>query len=321
MNKNLRKWIEQFREWAVYAVTFTFLLVAIRLLEDKPPLKGIVESLHSSKFLGILQNLSILAVVILFFKEAPARKKTEQYEAWRVINSAYGQRTSGGRIQALQDLNNNKVSLAGLTADKAYLGGICLKGADLRYANLQGANLRYANLWGADLRNANLQQADMIYADLRKANLRYANFQGEGTNLSYANLQEAYLRNANFQEAYLWNANLQGSDLSYANLQETDLRYANLEGANLSYANFQRADLSPANLQNVNLQGTDLRDADLRSVQNLSPEQVKLARNWEHGKYNEALHTQLGLPLLITKATEDTEDFYPPSDLFHPPFD
>jgi uncharacterized protein YjbI with pentapeptide repeats len=332
MNEKLRKWIERLREWAFYAVMFAFLLAAIHLFENQPPFKGIVESLSNSKFLGTLQNLSILALVILFFKEAPDRKKREQYEAWRVINSAYGQRTSGGRIQALQDLNNDKVSLAGLTADKAYLAGINLKKADLKYANVQETNLRYANLQGSELRNANLQKADLIYADFRGANLSYANLQGEGTNLSYANLQGANLRHANLQGAYLWSANLQGADLSYANLQETDLSYANLHGAKLRHANFRRADLSPVNLQKVDFQGADLWDADLRSAENLSPEQVKLAKNWEQAKYNEAFRTKLGLPMLVTKGTEEesnvdelsvdshspftADDSYPPTDLF-----
>lgn len=340
MKENMHNWIVRLKEWAMYVVTFTFLLLAIHLLENKTPLKALLASLGNSRFLSILESLSILAIVILFFKEAPDRKKRDQYEAWRVINSAYGQRTSGGRIQALQDLNSDKVSLAGLTAERAYLAGISLKGADLRYANLQEANLRSANLQNSDLRNANLQKAELIYADFWGANLKYANLQGEGTNLSYANFQEADLRSANLQEAYLWSANLQKADLSYANFQGTDLSYANLQGANLSHANFQQADLSPANLQKVNLQGTNLRNTDLRNAQNLSSEQVKLARNWQQAKYDEAFCTQLGLTKLVTKQTEDTqqennvdkqvaasnpplttEDFYPPTDLFFPSSD
>ncbi|BAY15514.1 pentapeptide repeat-containing protein [Nostoc sp. HK-01] len=295
MRERLRKWIQDFQEWIIFAVIFVLSIVVIRVFEDKPPFKSIVESLISSKFIGTLQDLSILAAVILYFRETPSRKKQAHYEAWRVINSAYGQRASGGRIQALQDLNDDGVSLAGLTADKAYLAGINLKGADLRDANLEGTNLKNACLQEIDLRNANLQQADLRYANLERANLRNANLQGQSTNLSYTNFQNAYLSHANFQLAYLWSANLQGADLSYANLQEADLSYANLQGANLKYANFQSADLSPTNLEKANFQGADLQNADLRDAQNLNPEQVKLARNWEHAKYDEALRMQLGL--------------------------
>ncbi|MBU7581395.1 MAG: pentapeptide repeat-containing protein [Nostoc sp. TH1S01] len=295
MRERLRKWIQDFQEWIIFAVIFVLSIVVIRVFEDKPPFKSIVESLISSKFIGTLQDLSILAAVILYFRETPSRKKQEHYEAWRVINSAYGQRASGGRLQALQDLNNDGISLAGLTAEKAYLAGINLKGADLRDANLEGTNLKNACLQEIDLRNANLQQADLRYANLEGANLRNANLQGQSTNLSYTNFHNAYLSHANFQLAYLWSANLQGADLSYANLQEADLSYANLQGANLKYANFQGADLSPTNLDKANFQGADLQNADLRDAQNLNPEQVKLARNWEHAKYDEALRMQLGL--------------------------
>ncbi|AFY44295.1 pentapeptide repeat-containing protein [Nostoc sp. PCC 7107] len=295
MRERLHKWMQQFQEWIIFALIFVLSIVVIRVFEDKPPFKSIVQSLTSSQFIGTLQDLSILAVVILYFRETPSRKKQAHYEAWRVINSAYGQRASGGRLQALQDLNNDGVSLAGLTADKAYLAGINLKGADLRDANLEGTNLKNACLQEIDLRNANLQQADLRYANLEGANLRNANLQGQSTNLSYTNFQNAYLSHANFQLAYLWSANLQSADLSYANLQEADLSYANLQGANLKYANFQGADLSPTNLEKANFQGADLQNADLRDAQNLNPEQIKLARNWEHARYDEALRMQLGL--------------------------
>lgn len=295
MRERLRKWIQDFQEWIIFALIFVFSIVAIRFLEDKPPFKSLVGSLVSSEFMGTLQDISILAAVILYFRETPSRKKQEHYEAWRVINSSYGQRASGGRLQALQDLNNDGVSLAGLTADKAYLAGINLKGADLRDANLQGTNLKNACLQDIDLRNANLQQADLRYANLEGANLRNANLQGQSTNLSYTNFQHAYLSHINFQSAYLWSANLQGADLSYANLQEADLSYANLQGANLKYANLQGADLSPTNLEKANFQGADLQNTDLRDAQNLNPEQVKLARNWEHARYDEALRIQLGI--------------------------
>lgn len=295
MNKQRRKWINRLVEWATYVLMFTGMIAAIRFLEDKPPVDRLVDALSGSKFIGTLQNISILAIVILYFKEAPARKKQAQYEAWRVINSAYGQRASGGRIQALQDLNGDHESLAGLTANKAYLAGISLVGSDLRDANLRGANLRHATLRYADLRYANLQQADLRYADLQEVNLRNATLQGEQTNLSYAHLQAAHLNYANAQSAYLWSANLQGANLSYANFQGTDLSYANLQDADLSYADFQQADLSPVNFLRTKLQGADLRGADLRDAQNLCPEQVKLARNWEFALYDPAFQLQLGL--------------------------
>jgi hypothetical protein len=93
-------------------------------------------------------------------------RKAANYQPWQVVNSAQGKGGSGGRIDALQDLNRNEVSLAGVQLDGAWLEGLSLPGADLRRASLRGANLR-----GADLRRANLERADLRGADLTGAHL------------------------------------------------------------------------------------------------------------------------------------------------------
>jgi pentapeptide repeat protein len=92
-------------------------------------------------------------------KAAEIARKAANYQAWQVVNTAQGKGGSGGRIDALQDLVRNQVSLAGVQLD----------GADMRLATLKHANLR-----GADLRNANLEQADLTGADLTGANLSHA---------------------------------------------------------------------------------------------------------------------------------------------------
>jgi len=119
---------------------------------------------------GVL--ISGAVAIYRYFKEAPIRKKQEHYQAWQMINSAIEQEGSGGRIDALQDLNKDKVSLKGLTAKKAYLIGIILKKADLQEANLQEAKLQEAKLQEAYLQGANLQQANLMGANLQGADLR-----------------------------------------------------------------------------------------------------------------------------------------------------
>jgi hypothetical protein len=42
---------------------------------------------------------AILVVVIFWFAERGERQKAKQYQAWQVINSAHGQKSSGGRYR------------------------------------------------------------------------------------------------------------------------------------------------------------------------------------------------------------------------------
>jgi hypothetical protein len=161
--------------------------------------------------LEVLEYLSVLSVlfaVIFYFAESGDRQKQKHYQAWQVINTAQGKGGSGGRIEALQELNLDHVPLVGVSAAGAFLQGI----------QLRGANLFRADLEAVDLRDANLQAVDLEYANLRSANFRQANLSG------------AKLAGAVLEDADLVNADLDGADLRGANLENADLRNANLQG-------------------------------------------------------------------------------------------
>jgi Pentapeptide repeats (8 copies) len=133
--------------------------------------------------------ITVIVAALTYFWEAPEREKEKHYQAWQAINTAQGQGGSGGRKEALQDLNDDKQSLVSLTVPDAFLKGIDLVGAELDYANftratLTGANLREASLKGADLRNVNM--GDSASDDTGNANL-------EGANLENADAREADL--------------------------------------------------------------------------------------------------------------------------------
>jgi Pentapeptide repeats (8 copies) len=122
--------------------------------------------------LGIAPKFAILFVGARFLLEIPQREKQAKYQAWGVVHTAYGQKVSGARISALEDLLNQGESLAGLSLEnEANLAGIDLSKANLRGANLYGADLCGANLCGADLRGANLRGVDLYDANLSDANL------------------------------------------------------------------------------------------------------------------------------------------------------
>lgn len=199
------------------------------------------------------ESIAIVAAVVFFFKEAPSRKAQKHYEAWQVIDHAAAAKvpTSYARIQALQDLNEDGVSLRGLNLPRAHLQEINLQNAMLVNADLHDADLVRANLRAADLSRANLHGALLIDADLRGATLVDA-------------------------------------DLGSAILGIADLRGADLMDANLMEANLIDADLSKTNLQGANLSSADLSNADLRDARHLTPEQVKSARCWEKALYDKA---------------------------------
>ena len=217
--------------------------------------------IRQSVLLNIVEGFSILVAVWLFFLETPERDKKAHYEAWKTIDSAHGLRNSYARLQALEDLNSDRISLSGFNAPEA----------DLRDIDLSGADLSHAYLSGADLSNANLSHA----------------------NLSHANLVETKLSNAN-----LSNSLLTGANISYANLIESNLQSVDFVGANIIGANFVRSNLAQAYFGDVNFNHCRLNDANLQKtkffgVENLTVEQIKTGKNWSEGIYDAKMLTRL----------------------------
>jgi len=165
--------------------------------------------LSNWSFLEVLEYLgsfSILIAVIFYFSESGDRLKQKHYQAWQVINTAQGKGGSGGRVEALQELN----------ADGVPLVGVDVSGAFLQSIHLQGARLVRSNFSGADLRDS-----DFAFADFSDANLRSVNFR-------QSNLHNAHFQHVHLDYADLWGADLSGADLSGAEIDSVDLRFANL---------------------------------------------------------------------------------------------
>lgn len=203
------------------ALEVLFLIGMIRLFDLTPVGKAFLTWLSIGSFLEIIEGVSVLVAVFIYIKEAPERQKRSHYEAWKVIDAAHGRRNSYARIQALQDLNED---------------GISLRGLDIPRANLREINLRKANLLGANFHKADLLEANLYKADLRAANLQQSNLQR-------ANLKKADLRATNLLEANLLGADLQEANLKAAELKDAKLRAVNFRDANLLGANLLNADL------------------------------------------------------------------------------
>jgi Pentapeptide repeats (8 copies) len=169
-------------------------------------------------FLQVLEYLgsfSVLVAVIFWFSESGRRVEQRHYQAWQVINTAQGKGGSGGRIEALEELNADHVPLTGVDVSSAFLQGI----------RLTGARLARSSFGSTDLRNSDLHAADFTWADLHFANLRNSN-----------------LERVAFDHANLSDSDLTGSDLAASRFDGADLsaivwqRIAAIRGANLAGA-------------------------------------------------------------------------------------
>jgi hypothetical protein len=202
-----RKWTTPF-----YALEWFWELLAYRL--------SVWKFLH---MLYYLRTLGIIVAVAFYFSESGDRLKQKHYQAWQVINTAQGKGGNGGRLDALQELNEDRVPLVGVDVSGAFLQGL----------HLEKANLARGNLNSADVRNAVLPSIDLSDADLRSANFRDCN-----------------CRNASFRGATLDDADFSGTDLSSvdfsgATLVNADLHNADLRGADWAHlANIKGANIA-----------------------------------------------------------------------------
>jgi hypothetical protein len=183
-------------------------------------------ALSNWTFLEVLEYLgrfSVLVAVIFYFSESGNRLKQKHYQAWQVINTAQGKGGSGGRIDALQELNADKVSLDGVDVTSAALQGI----------QLRNAKLHRANFSSADLRNSDFTGSNFSLADLNSANLR-------NTVLDHAIFLEADLQDSDLNGSSFVGANLGGAALDDADLRGADLRdiqwqhLKSIKGANIA---------------------------------------------------------------------------------------
>lgn len=161
-------------------------------------------------FLEVIESLStfsVLVAVAFYFADSGNRVKQRHYQAWQVINTAQGKGGSGGRIEALQELNHDNVPLIGVDASFAFLKGV----------NLRGARLSRCMLQSSDLRDSDLANADLTFCNLRSANLR-----------------DSSLNGTQMQDTDLTSADLNGTNLSGATLDRADLTQVDLRNADLN---------------------------------------------------------------------------------------
>ncbi|WP_138502117.1 pentapeptide repeat-containing protein [Nostoc sp. PA-18-2419] len=166
------------------------------------------------------------------------------------------------------------------------------------YLNIVEKEIKISNSW-KDFNNVKGQKyhwkRTKALVELVELGQSLANKDFSDIDLSNANLSNANFKNANFKNANLTGVELSNTELSYAKLSGVKLSDANLSDAELVGATLSNANLSNANLSNANLSNANLSNANLSNANNLTPEQVKSAKNWEYAKYNQDFRAKLGL--------------------------
>jgi len=253
-----------------------------------------------------------------YLYDAENRTKQKQYQAWQVINTAQGKAGQGGRIQALQDLNEDGVPLDRIDLTDAKLDSIQLPGARLAgavldnvsfvNANLRRAYLRetharrvnfdHAILDGVNLQSAWLVGASFAHAHVKKGHMWLANLDSSvlmrtrfdrsalarasfrGAILDLVDFPGAGLSSAKFDSTECMGTNFAGADLRFASLVACNLSVANFDSADLRYATLDSADLSGAFLAYANLDAANVRKVDLSGAR-LQHARLNGIRNWQ----------------------------------------
>jgi hemoglobin-like flavoprotein len=208
--------------WTVVAGIFFCYIVLMKILPDSEWINKLVHS---------IDEISLLVGVILYIKEAPDRRKQFHYNAWGAIDGAASAKVSQTRIMALQDLNNDGVSLRGFHGAGFDLSEVRLPGADLRQCQMSGTKLNDCNLSGADLSYATFTDASLVRSNLSRARL------------DFAALTHANCNGTSFERCLLFCVDLTG-----ANLSGTDFRFASMKGACFENALLAGADFSGADV-------------------------------------------------------------------------
>ncbi len=179
----------------------------------------------------------------------------------------------------------------------------------MRY-DLGKLDLKSKNFTCTNLPNINFQGTQLERANFRGVNLEGANFQNAHISDTY--FEHANLKNANFESVYIEkrtaneiiiissfrSANLEGAHLKGTNFHTVDFDDANFEGADLRGTILQGAYLKGANLRNADLEGADFttyKDRGNTRPTQITPNQVKLAKNWQSAKYDPEFRGRLGL--------------------------
>ncbi|WP_279239867.1 pentapeptide repeat-containing protein [Scytonema sp. UIC 10036] len=170
------------------------------------------DELLKNSFLTIIEKGVLITGALAVGKwlwESPQRKRQELYQALQITHIILGKPLQNTKINALETLNRDKVSLRGLTAEKENLNNINLQNAQLQEANLSNANLIHANLIHANLIHAKLIRAKLIRADLSSADLSSADLSSADLNGATSEMPTSEMPTSEMPTSEMPNLNVQ----------------------------------------------------------------------------------------------------------------
>ena len=138
-------------------------------------------------------------------------KKSRHYIAWQTLNSAVGKPGNAGRVDALEDLNADGVSLANLNLTAAKLSNVSLLHSDLSKAIFTSTELTHVNFSDAKL---------------------------DGAVFEEMTCRACSFSNAALNQAYFFHTRFVGCDFS-----STSFEYAHFDDAVFIYCDFSKANL------------------------------------------------------------------------------
>ena len=208
-----REWRQQIPVWCTPFFALEWVWEWVSFLLSRWTFVEVIEYLGS---------FSVLVAVFFYFHDSGNRVKLRHYQAWQVINTAQGKGGSGGRIDALQELNHDGIALTGVNVSGAFLQAIHLKNARLMRADFSAA----------DVRNSDFESANLQDSNLRSGNFRQSNF--ENASLTGAEMQDGDFEGASFTRTDLAGAELDNADLRLTSLKDTRWKeIRSISGANL----------------------------------------------------------------------------------------
>jgi uncharacterized protein YjbI with pentapeptide repeats len=286
--KNFNRRLNSFEKFtanrkSLLASIFTAIILILTIYVNLSEVKNLNSLLNI--LINNAGNIAIPVAVFIYFLEIGDRKEKKHYEAFQVIDSANGIETSYARFKAMQDLNNDNVSLRGIDVPNADLSGIELENVDLSSSDLQkvkfekailnGSNFHFSKLHEVDfsqckLNNTDFTQATLINSKFFKTELYNAKMNTcilDGATINYCHFDGVSLCSSDLRRITANNSSLKNSHIQCAYFQESKLYKINFSNSDLSYSDFTGANLTGSNLTGASLQGANFESVDLELVE------------------------------------------------------
>src|SRR5712671_1906842 len=198
-------------------------------------------------FVGALEylgKLSLIAALLVYLWQIPERqkasedaKKSKHYVAWQTLNSAAGKPGNAGRSEALQDLNEDGISLVGvdLSGGANFFTPLVLTNAKIAFANFSGAKLDSPDFSAANLSGSIFADGYCFAGQFQRAllsNMTMSNYVFFGCDFQSNSFENTKIINCSFKfcnfgsakfETSSWTSSWCSNAFSYCNFAHASM--------------------------------------------------------------------------------------------------